>query len=103
MVCQATAAAVRSVLQDWALTVSQLEHQLRTGRLTLQALWYYCQPPLASLRLMASIVADAAQRQLRGSALLNLLWHRSSVVAGDAPARRLLHKLLQAACAPYFR
>ena len=27
--------------------VAQLEHQLRSGRLTLQALWYYVQPPLS--------------------------------------------------------
>lgn len=25
--------------------VAQLEHQLRGGKLTLQALWYYVQPP----------------------------------------------------------
>lgn len=25
--------------------VAQLEHQLRSGKLTLQALWYYVQPP----------------------------------------------------------
>lgn len=27
--------------------VAQLEHQLRAGKLTLQALWYYVQPPLS--------------------------------------------------------
>lgn len=31
--------------QDWELMVAQLEHQLRSGKLTLQALWYYVQPP----------------------------------------------------------
>ena len=69
----------------------------------LQALWYYCQPPLASLQLLASISGEAAQGKLRGSALLNLLHQRSQAVAGDEQARRLLQKLLHAACAPYFR
>ncbi len=36
LVCHAAAASMRSVLQDWNLMVTQLEHQLRTGRLTLQ-------------------------------------------------------------------
>jgi len=27
--------------------VAQLEHQLRSNKLTLQALWYYVQPPLS--------------------------------------------------------
>ncbi len=32
---------MRSVLQDWNLMVTQLEHQLRTGRLTLQVSVHY--------------------------------------------------------------
>ena len=70
---------------------------------SLQAVWYYCQPPLASLQLLASICSEAAVGKLRGSALLNLLHHRSGSVAGDGPAHRLLHKLLHAAFTPYFR
>ena len=69
----------------------------------LQALWYYCQPPLASLQLLAAISSEAAMGKLRGSALLNLLHQRSHAVAGDDQARRLLQKLLHAACTPYFR
>ncbi len=69
----------------------------------LQALWYYCQPPLASLQLLAAISSEAAVGKLRGSALLNLLHQRSHAVAGDDQARRLLQKLLHAACTPYFR
>ena len=72
-------------------------------RVCLQAVWYYCQPPLASLRLLAAVAAEAAVGKLRGSALLNLLHHRSADVAGDDQARRLVQKLLHAACAPYFR
>jgi len=69
----------------------------------LQALWYYCQPPLASLQLLAAISSEAAVGKLRGSALLNLLHQRSDAVAGDDQARRMLQKLLHAACTPYFR
>jgi len=69
----------------------------------LQALWYYCQPPLASLQLLAAISSEAAVGKLRGSALLNLLHQRGHAVAGDDQARRLLQKLLHAACTPYFR
>jgi gamma-tubulin complex component 2 len=35
-VSHAVAGAVRSLLQDWQLMVTQLEHQLLTGHLTLQ-------------------------------------------------------------------
>lgn len=43
--------------------VAQLEHQLRSGKLTLQALWYYVQPPrsgapAAAAELLLSLWAD---------------------------------------------
>lgn len=41
--------AVCLCLQDWELMVAQLEHQLRSNKLTLQALWYYVQPPLSGV------------------------------------------------------
>lgn len=69
----------------------------------LQALWYYCQPVLASLQLLASLAAEAAAGKLRGSALINLLHQRSSSVAGDDQAQRMMQKLMHAACRPYFR
>ena len=68
-----------------------------------QALWYYCQPALASLQLLASLAGEAAAGKLRGSALLNLLHQRSNSMAGDDQARRLMQKLMHAACKPYFR
>lgn len=38
LVCHAVAGCMRGVLQDWNLMVTQLEHQLRTGKLTLQVM-----------------------------------------------------------------
>ena len=71
--------------------------------MSTQALWYYCQPPLASLQLLAAVATEAAVGKLRGSALLNLLHQRLTSAAGNDQAWQLLQKLMQAACAPYFR
>ena len=68
-----------------------------------QALWFYCQPPMAAMQLLATVAAAAAEGALRGAALIDLLVERRAHVAGDEHARRLLQRLLQAACAPYFR
>jgi gamma-tubulin complex component 2 len=102
VVCQALAGAMRGVLQDWDLMIAQLEHQLREGKLTLQALWYYVQPPMAALKLVASIAAEASSRRLRGGGLLSLLHTKVSAVMGDADAHKLALRLLRAACEPYF-
>ena len=47
-----------------------------------QAMWYYVQPPLASLGLAASIASEASCKKLRGASLLNLLHAKSASVAG---------------------
>jgi gamma-tubulin complex component 2 len=102
LVCQALAGGMRGVLQDWSLMLAQLEHQLRRGKLTMQALWYYVQPPMAALRLVASLAAEASGRRLRGAALLDLLHERVASLLGDAAAHRLALRLLRAASDPYF-
>eukprot|EP00887_Chlorella_sp_A99_P000883 scaffold5.g883.t1 len=102
LVCQALAAAMRGVLQDWELMVAQLEHQLRSGRLTLQALWYYVQPPLGALRFVACLAAQASAGRARGAALLDLLDRRAGESLGDAQAHKLALRLLRAAAEPYF-
>lgn len=53
-----------------------------TGRVVMQGMWYYVQPPLASLSLAASVASEAAARKLRGASLLNLLHARYAAVAG---------------------
>ena len=71
-------AALRTLLQDWMLVVTQLEHQLRLGQLSMQALVYYCQGPLASLKLLAAISAEAASKRLTAAgAGSNGVWGRT--------------------------
>ncbi|KFM24916.1 Gamma-tubulin complex component 2 [Auxenochlorella protothecoides] len=102
LVAQALTGALRALIQDWHVMVAQLEHQMHTGKLTLQALWYYVQPPLEALRLVAGLCAEASARGLRGAPLLDLLHDRAARSFGDARAHALLTRLLRAAAAPYF-
>ena len=48
----------------------------------MQGLWYFVQPPLASLGLAASIASEAAARELRGAPLLNMLHAKAAGVSG---------------------
>lgn len=107
LVCHALCGAMRELLDDWRLLVTQLEHQFLAGRLnlpvrfrnpdfnvisafvkglvfdsTVQTLWYHCQKPLTSLQLVASLAGEAAARKLRGAGLLNLLHQKSAAVTG---------------------
>lgn len=102
LVCQALAGAMRSVLQDWSLMIAQLEHQLHIGKLTIQGLWYYVQPPMSALMLVASLAAEASSKRLRGASLLDMLHSQTSSLLGDASSFKLAQRLLKAAAEPYF-
>jgi hypothetical protein len=77
LVSHALAASLRVLIHDWQTMVAQLEHQLRIGRLSLQAMWFYCHPAASSLTLLADICSRTSLEQapLRGAELLNLLQH----------------------------
>lgn len=83
--------------------VAQLETQMLQGKLTLQALWYYVQPPATALREAAEVCCLLSNKGLRGARLLDLLNERASASIGDARARALLRRLLAAAAEPYFQ
>lgn len=87
VVSHAVAAAMRHMLDDWMLMVTQLESLLRTGRLTMQSLWYYIQAPLVTLQLLASIARKAASDSLVGPKLLNLIHGNLEDYAGDRNAQ----------------
>ena len=97
----ALAAGMKEILWDWNLMVAQLEHQLRSGRLTLQGMWFYCEPALGAMQVLAEIAGQAAGDDMRGAALLNLMHRLSLKCAGDPVAHELLLRLLSAASAPF--
>lgn len=102
LVNHAFAAALRAILQDYYAMVAQLEHQFHKARLSLQGLWFFCQPMLGVMQALASVVQKAAARNLTGAAILNLLQSQAKSMAGDSSGRALLQKLTQAASVPYF-
>ncbi len=61
----------------------------------LQALWYYVQPPMQALRLVASVAAEASAAKLRGAGVLDLLHHRCAAIMGDAHGHKLALRLLR--------
>ena len=95
--CQGAASVLREFLQDWRVLLTQLEHQFRLGRLSLQALSYHLQPAQATLRLLAGVCSEAAQRGLRGAGLLNLLHSREQALAGNQAARAVVLRVLTGA------
>ncbi|XP_010241500.1 PREDICTED: gamma-tubulin complex component 2 [Nelumbo nucifera] len=101
LVNHAFAAALRSLLLDYQAMVAQLEHQFRLGRLSMQGLWFFCQPMMGSMQALATVVQKASADNLMGSAVLNLLQSQAKAMAGDHTVRSLLEKMTQCASSAY--
>ncbi|KAF7825883.1 gamma-tubulin complex component 2 isoform X1 [Senna tora] len=101
LVNHAFAAALRALLLDYQAMVAQLEHQFRLGRLSLQGLWFYCQPMMGSMQALSIVIQKASVNNSSGSAVLNLLQSQAKAMAGDNAVRLLLEKMTQCASNAY--
>ncbi|XP_050206801.1 gamma-tubulin complex component 2 isoform X2 [Mercurialis annua] len=101
VVNHAFAAALRALLLDYQAMVAQLEHQFRLGRLSIQGLWFYCQPMMSSMQALSIVVKKASANNFTGSAVLNLLQGQAKAMAGDNAVRSLLEKMTQSASNAY--
>ncbi|XP_014516271.1 gamma-tubulin complex component 2 isoform X2 [Vigna radiata var. radiata] len=81
--------------------VAQLEHQFRFGRLSLQGLWFYCQPMMRSMQALSIVIQKASVNNISGSAVLNLLQSQAKAMAGDNAVRLMLEKMTQCASSAY--
>ncbi|KAH1257373.1 Gamma-tubulin complex component 2 [Glycine max] len=87
--------------QDYQAMVAQLEHQFRLGRLSLQGLWFYCQPMMRSMQGLSTVIQRASVNNISGSAVLNLLQSQAKAMAGDNAVRMMLEKMAQCASSAY--
>ncbi|GAB4835355.1 Gamma-tubulin complex component 2 [Ancistrocladus abbreviatus] len=101
LVNHAFAAALRALLLDYQAMVAQLEHQFRLGRLSLQGLWFYCQPMMGSMQALASVTQKATSNTFSSVDVLNLLQSQAKAMAGDPVVRSLLEKMTQCASSAY--
>lgn len=101
LVNHAFAAALRALLLDYQAMVAQLEHQFRLGRLSIQGLWFYCQPMMGSMQALSIVIRKASAHDFIGSAVLNLLQSQAKIMAGNYMVRSLLEKMIESANSAY--
>lgn len=102
LVSHALCSAMRSLLKDYYIFVAQLEQQFRKGLLTLQKVWFYIQPSLKTLDVLANVAIMIEKGDCKGASILTLLHEKTESYTGDPKGKDLCLYLTQAACAPYF-
>lgn len=75
----ALAAAMRTLVKEYLILVTQLEQLHRQGLLSLQKLWFYIQPAMRTIDILASLGADLLPEglQVEGS-----LRHGRAILSG---------------------
>ncbi|KAL7613509.1 hypothetical protein Lser_V15G05573 [Lactuca serriola] len=76
-------------------------HQFRLGRLSIQGLWFYCQPMMGSMQALSTVIRKASTSNFVGSAVLNLLQSQAKIMAGNYLVRSLLEKMIESANSAY--
>ncbi|XP_040291461.1 gamma-tubulin complex component 2 [Bufo bufo] len=98
----ALSAAMRILVKEYMILVTQLEHLQRQGLLSLQKLWFYVQPTLRTMEVLASLATSLDKGACLGGATLSLLHDRTFGYTGDTQAQELCLYLTKAASTPYF-
>lgn len=99
---QALCAAMRGLVREYCVVVAQLEHQLLLSQLSLQKLWYYVQPCMATLGVLAGVATAVSRGSCRGGKTLTTLHTITTGYIGEAKTQALCLHLTQSACQPYF-
>uniref|UniRef100_A0AAQ4QX36 Gamma-tubulin complex component n=1 Tax=Gasterosteus aculeatus aculeatus TaxID=481459 RepID=A0AAQ4QX36_GASAC len=98
----ALTAAMRTLMKEYLILVTQLEHLQRQGLLSLQKLWFYIQPTMRTMEILASIASSVDKGECMGGSTLSLLHDRTFNYTGDSQAQELCLYLTKAASVPYF-
>uniref|UniRef100_A0A8D2I461 Gamma-tubulin complex component n=1 Tax=Urocitellus parryii TaxID=9999 RepID=A0A8D2I461_UROPR len=98
----ALAAAMRTLVKEYLILITQLEQLHRQGLLSLQKLWFYIQPAMRTVDILASLATSVDRGECMGGSTLSLLHDRSFNYTGDSQAQELCLYLTKAASAPYF-
>ncbi|XP_076059068.1 gamma-tubulin complex component 2-like isoform X2 [Oratosquilla oratoria] len=103
LVNQALAAAIRNLMKDYMLLVTQLETQQLRGVLTLHKLWFYVEKTLTVMEMLARLVSNLSKSESHGGAVLSLLHERSLSLTGCGQLQEVTLYLAQAAAVPYMK
>ncbi|GBP06945.1 Gamma-tubulin complex component 2 [Eumeta japonica] len=102
-VLHAFVAALETLLKDYYIMIAQLETEHTSGSLTLQKLWYFVQPTMHTMQVLAAVVMTIGKSELHGGAVLSALHERTNSMIADARAQEIALFLTERASRPYFK
>ena len=100
LVSHALCAAIRVLMKEYLLLVTQLDTEFMKADLTLQKVWFYLQNSIRIMDNLKRLAVDAGNK--KGGALLNVIY-KLMISSSDASIRDFFAFLLEKASYPYFQ
>ncbi len=100
LVSHALCDAIRALLKEYLLLVTQLDTEFLKSDLTLQKIWFYVQSSLRIMENLRRLTIEAGNK--KGGALLNVIY-RLMINSSDKSIRDLFDFLLEKSAQPYFQ
>jgi gamma-tubulin complex component 2 len=101
LVNHALCSAIKELIKNHYVFVCQLESLHRNGELSLQKMWYYVDPIMAFMEVLAKIIKTINKGDCCGSSVIDLLYEKVQSYSGDQKLQELIHYLAQTASKPY--
>uniref|UniRef100_A0A8D8BTZ4 Gamma-tubulin complex component n=1 Tax=Culex pipiens TaxID=7175 RepID=A0A8D8BTZ4_CULPI len=100
-ILQALRAALQSIVNDYYLSITQLEDLFLKQQLTFHKLLYFLRPVFHTMEVLAETVTAIRQTNCRGGTVLTLLHDKITSTTGDEKSQKVLIHLIEQAAVPY--
>ncbi|EGC38081.1 hypothetical protein DICPUDRAFT_53526 [Dictyostelium purpureum] len=93
--------SIDQLLKEYLILVSQLESQLKSEKLSLQRMWFYLQPTIATFEILFKVTSEIMRNNSHGAQVINLLWKLQSKHCSDKKSEDLFCYLIRASTEPF--
>lgn len=100
-VLQALAEACGKLIDDYMLTVAQLDSMNKRRELNLHKVLFYLRPIIQTMETVINICNNIQDKNLRGGNVLTMLHDSISLFSGDKNSQEIVVHLTQKAAVPY--
>lgn len=100
-VLQALSEVIQTILNDYRLSITQLEKEKFNNNLTLHKLHYLIRPNAQKLNILAELVDKISKCDLKSGTILTLLFDEITLQTGDSMSQKMMIELTERASVPY--
>lgn len=100
-ILQALSEILQNILNDYRVSITQLEKEHTKNILNLHKLLYLVRPLMLNMNILAQLVEKIIKSNFQGGSILSLLFDEITFQTGDQMAQKMLIELTERASVPY--